>query len=129
MIYYIRNTFPASLSEAETHVREALAAEGFGVVMEMDVRQTLINKTGSDIGPYKVLGACNPVFARQAIATEPQIGTLLPCNILLRELGNGETEISAVDPTVSMRAVENPALAEMAREVRERLERAVTRLR
>lgn len=128
MSYYIRITRAADIVETETRTREALAAEGFGVVMEMDVRQTLIDKTGSDIGPYKILGACNPGFAKKAIAAEPQIGTLLPCNILLRDLGDGTTEIAAVDPVASMQAVENPALAEMAGEVRQRLERVVTDL-
>ena len=125
MSYYIGKTVESSLSEAESRIREALSAEGFGIVTELNIQQTLREKTGTDIGPYKVLGACNPNFAKQAIDTEPQIGTMLPCNVILRSLEGGEVEVAAVDPVASMQAVQNDGLADLAGEVRDRLKRAV----
>lgn len=128
MSYYIGKTVDSSLSEAESRIRESLSAEGFGIVMELNIQETLREKTGTDIGPYKVLGACNPNFAKQAIAAEPQIGTMLPCNVALRSLDNGKVEVAAIDPVASMQAVQNGGLATLAGEVRDRLKRAVESL-
>ncbi|MFP4432192.1 MAG: DUF302 domain-containing protein [Spirochaetota bacterium] len=125
MSYYIEKIIESSLSEAESRIREALSAEGFGIVMELNIQETLREKTGTDIGPYKILGACNPNFAKQAIAVEPQIGTMLPCNVTLRHLEDGKVEVASIDPVASMQAVQNGDLAALASEVRDRLKRAV----
>jgi uncharacterized protein (DUF302 family) len=96
--------------------------------MDLNIQETLRAKTGTDVGGYRVLGACNPGFARQAIASEPAIGTLLPCNILVRDAGGGMTEIDAVDPVASMQAVHNPDLSALAGDVRSRLQAALDRV-
>jgi uncharacterized protein (DUF302 family) len=128
MSYYIGKTVNSGLVEAETRIREALSIEGFGIVMELNIQETLREKTGTDIGPYKVLGACNPSFAKEAIGAEPQIGTMLPCNVVLRSLEGGKVEVAAIDPVASMQAVQNENLMGLAGEVRDRLKRAVESL-
>ncbi len=104
----------------EARVRQALAEQGFGVLTEIDVEATLRNKLGAEIGPYKILGACNPAFAKGALEVEPRIGVMLPCNVVLRGVAGG-TEISFVDPVASMAAVANPGLKIHAEAVRDRL--------
>ena len=123
--YYYTRTVDASLEEAEARVRDALAEEGFGVLTEIDVQATLKKKLDVDFRPYKILGACNPPAAHRALQAEPLIGTMLPCNVILHDAGDGQTEIAAVDPVASMSAVENDALGEIATEIRDRLRRAV----
>ena len=118
-------TLDAPMDQAEARVREALSAEGFGVLTEIDIRATLKAKLDVDMAPYKVLGACNPPAAHRALQAEPLIGTMLPCNVVLRDAGDGRTEVAAVDPVASMAAVENDALGEIAGEIRDRLRRAV----
>jgi uncharacterized protein (DUF302 family) len=123
--YYHTRTVPLTLGEAEIRVRDALKAEGFGVLTEIDVQATLKEKLDVDFRPYKILGACNPPAAHRALEAEPLIGTMLPCNVVLQDAGDGQTEIAAVDPVASMAAVENDALGEIATEIRERLRTAV----
>ena len=106
-----------TLDEAEPRVREALAAKGFGVLTEINVKETLKKKLGEDIAPYKILGACKPEMAHKAMMAEPKIGAMLPCNVILRTVENG-TEVSAIDPLASMSAVENPALMGIATDVK-----------
>nr|WP_320141471.1 DUF302 domain-containing protein [uncultured Cohaesibacter sp.] len=106
-----------TLEEAEPRVREALAARGFGVLTEINVKETLKKKLGEDIAPYKILGACKPEMAHKAMMAEPKIGAMLPCNVILRTVENG-TEVSAIDPLASMSAVENPALMGIATDVK-----------
>ena len=106
-----------TLEEAEPRVREALAAKGFGVLTEINVKETLKKKLGEDIAPYKILGACKPEMAHKAMMAEPKIGAMLPCNVILRTVENG-TEVSAIDPLASMSAVENPALMGIATDVK-----------
>ena len=106
-----------ALEEAEPRVREALAAKGFGVLTEINVKETLKKKLGEDIAPYKILGACKPEMAHKAMMAEPKIGAMLPCNVILRTVENG-TEVSAIDPLASMSAVENPALMGIATDVK-----------
>jgi uncharacterized protein (DUF302 family) len=127
MNYYISVKLPLGIDEAVARVSATLAEEGFGVLMDLNIQETLRAKTGTDVGGYRVLGACNPGFARQAIASEPAIGTLLPCNILVRDAGGGMTEIDAVDPVASMQAVQNPDLSALAADVRSRLQAALDR--
>jgi uncharacterized protein (DUF302 family) len=113
-----------ALADAEQRVREALTAEGFGVLTEIDVKATMKKKIDADMDGYLILGACNPKMAWEAIGLEPRIGAMLPCNVILRSVDGG-TEVSAVDPVASMSAVENPELHTVAGQVRDMLVRAI----
>ncbi len=113
-----------ALADAEERIREALAAEGFGVLTEIDVKATMKKKIDADMDGYLILGACNPKMAWEAIGLEPRIGAMLPCNVILRSVDGG-TEVSAVDPLASMSAVENPELRAVAGQVRDMLVHAV----
>lgn len=113
-----------SYDEALARLPQALAAEGFGIVSQIDLAETLRTKLGEDIGRYRILGACNPKFARDAIAKEPQIGVLLPCNVVLYELaGSADVMLGIIDPMQAVGAV--PALASLATDVASRLERVL----
>ncbi|WP_298571322.1 DUF302 domain-containing protein [uncultured Aliiroseovarius sp.] len=112
------------IDDADMRVREALKEKGFGVLTEIDVKETMKNKIGVDMDGYRILGACNPNMAHQALGIEARIGAMLPCNVILRSLEGG-TEISAVDPVASMSAVDNRDLHAVAGEVREMLIEAV----
>ena len=112
------------MDEADARVRAALADAGFGVLTEIDVKATMKKKIDKDMDGYKILGACNPNMAWEAIGLEPRIGAMLPCNVILRSVDGG-TEVSAIDPVVSMAAVENPDLHAIAGQVRDMLVRAV----
>ena len=114
----------ASIDEVDVRTRKALAAEGFGVLTEIDVRQTMKTKLDLDMSGYRILGACNPKLAWKAIGTEPRVGAMLPCNVILREVADG-IEVSAIDPIASMEAIDNRELHEIAGEVRDLLSRAV----
>ena len=125
MNYHFTKTVSGTLDEVERQVRARLADEGFGVLTTIDVAATLKKKLGVEFRPYLILGACNPEFAYKALQAEDKIGTMLPCNLILQEKTKGEIEVSAVDPAASMAAIENPALAGIAGEVRGRLARVV----
>jgi uncharacterized protein (DUF302 family) len=107
---------------------EAFKKEGFGVLTEIDVRETLKKKLGVEFRKYRILGMCNPPFAYEALQAEDKIGTMLPCSVVVQETPDGRVEVAAIDPQASMQAVDNPALAEIATEVRQRLLRAVAGL-
>jgi uncharacterized protein (DUF302 family) len=125
MTYTInRRIEDADLASVDARTRTALAAQGFGVLTEIDVTATMKGKLGIEIPGYRILGACNPKLAFQAIGLEPRVGAMLPCNVILRETDGG-IEVSAVDPVASMQAIENPALHTLANEVRALLTRAV----
>lgn len=113
-----------TIDAAEMRVREALSQHGFGVLTEIDVRATMEAKLGREMGGYRILGACNPGMAWQAIQLEPRVGVMLPCNVILRETADG-TEIAAVDPEASMSAIENSDLLIVAGKVRDALVAAV----
>lgn len=113
-----------TLDEGDTRVHGALENAGFGVLTEIDVQSVMKKKLGSDMDGYRILGACNPKMAWEALKVEPRIGAMLPCNVILR-IVEGGTEISAVDPVASMSAVDNENLHAVAKDVREMLKKAV----
>ncbi len=117
-----------SFADAVARTREALAAEGFGVLTEIDLRATLQAKLGQDLGrDYVILGACNPALAARALAAEPAIGLLLPCNVVVTSDADGAT-VSAIDPRAMFSVVDHPGLAPIADDVRARLDRALDTL-
>lgn len=117
----------ARMDETEARTRAALAANGFGVLTEIDVTATMRAKLGVTMPGYRILGACNPGMAHQAIGIEPRVGAMLPCNVILREVTGG-IEVSAIDPVASMQAIENPALLAVAARVRDLLAKAVSEI-
>jgi uncharacterized protein (DUF302 family) len=127
MSYYIARKVDAAFDEVVQRVIAALKEEGFGVLTDIDVQATLKAKLGADMPPYRILGACNPSFAHQALQIEDKLGVLLPCNVIVRDAGDGQTEVAAIDPVTSMDRTGNPRLAAVAEEVRVRLRRAVER--
>src|SRR6056297_2557839 len=128
MSYDIGKTLVTTPSQARELAVEALSAEGFGVLTEIDVQATMKKKLDREMRYYTILGACNPEMAWRAIQGEPKIGTMLPCNVILRQREDGGTDVSAVDPEASMQAIDNPALIEVAGEVRSRLQRVIDSL-
>jgi uncharacterized protein (DUF302 family) len=128
MSYFFQKKLKTSFDEALTRVIEELKSEGFGILTEIDVQETLKKKLGVDFRRYKILGACNPPFAYQALQAEDKIGLMLPCNVIVQEVSVGEVEVSAVDPVASMQAVANPKLREVAEQVREKLKNVIGNL-
>lgn len=125
MTYHFSKTLDLPFGEVVSRVTEALKLEGFGVLTDIDVAATLKKKLGQDFRPYRILGACNPKLAHRALQLEDKIGTMLPCNVIVQEHEKGAVEVSAVDPVASMQAIENPGLADVANEVRAKLQRVV----
>ena len=113
-MYSFNVTIDATMDEAEVKVRDALAAEGFGVLTEIDVQKVMKAKLDIDRTGYKILGACNPNLAHEAIEAEPDIGLLLPCNVLLREEEGGKVSVGFMDPVAVLGMVDNPKIAEVA---------------
>ena len=128
MNYHLSKTIDASLENARQRAIDALAEAGFGVLTEIDVRATMKKKLDRDMPGYVILGACNPDMAWQALQHEPHIGTMLPCNVIVRDVGDGRSEVSAVDPEASMQAIENQDLIRVAGEVRQRLQGVIDAL-
>ena len=110
-------------------VTEALRQEGFGIITEMNVKQTLKAKIGVDFRNYRILGACNPVLTYEALQVEDKVGTMLPCNVVVQELDGQKTEIAAIDPVASMQAIDNPRLKQSAEQVQARLKKVVDSLK
>lgn len=125
MTYYFSKTVAMSFDDAVRRATEALKQEGFGVLTEIDVQDTLRKKLGVEFQRYRILGACNPSLAHEALKREDKIGTMLPCNVVVQETPDHRVEIAAIDPVASMMAVDNPALGKTAAEVRERLRRVI----
>ena len=128
MSYYFSKTLPVAFDEAVRRTTEALKQEGFGIITEIDVKQTLKAKIGVDFRNYRILGACNPKLAHEALQLEDKIGTMLPCNVVVQEIGDGRTEIAAIDPVASMQAVENPGLKQAAARVQSLLKKVIASL-
>jgi uncharacterized protein (DUF302 family) len=128
MSYYFSKTLNLSFDDAIARVTEELKKEGFGVLTDIDVRATMKKKLDVDMRNYRILGACNPPFAHQALLAEDKIGTMLPCNVIVQELAPGVVEVAAIDPVASMAAVDNPQLGAVGMEVRARLQRVVESL-
>ncbi|TDK48972.1 DUF302 domain-containing protein [Antarcticimicrobium luteum] len=112
------------IADADARVRKALADAGFGVLTEIDVQATMKKKIDVDMDAYRILGACNPTMAYKAIGLEPRVGAMLPCNVILREIDGG-TEVSAIDPSASMAAIDNGELQAVAGQVGEMLKAAI----
>jgi uncharacterized protein (DUF302 family) len=127
MKYYFTKVLNLSFEEGVEHVTEELKKEGFGILTQIDVKETLKKKLNIDFRRYLILGACNPPFAYQALEAEDKIGTMLPCNIIVQETLEG-IEISAIDPVASMAAVENKNLAEVAQVIQAKLKRVIESL-
>jgi uncharacterized protein (DUF302 family) len=125
MEYYFAKSIEASFDDAVEKARAALGAEGFGVLTEIDVRATLNKKLGVEFRPYKILGACHPASAYEALQAEDKIGLMLPCNVVVQELPSGEAEVAAIDPVASMAAVENARLGRVAEVVRDKLKKVI----
>ena len=128
MSYYFSTYIQGTFDEALERVTASLKAEGFGILTEIDVKATLKTKLDVDFHNYKILGACNPPFAYKALQAEDKIGTMLPCNVIVQEKEKGKVEVAAVDPVASMKAIDNPELSDIARQVREKLKKAVMSL-
>ena len=124
MSYYFARVVPMGFDKAIEATRTSLAKHGFGVLSDIDVQATMKQKLGLEMDRYRILGACNPAMASEAIASEARIGTMLPCNVIVR--ADGDTiEVAAVDPLASMAAVDNPALQTIAGNVREKLQSVI----
>ena len=125
MSYFFSTTLDTTLDEAVDLVTAALKERGFGILTEIDIQATLKEKLDVDFRPYRILGACNPPFAYEALLKEKNIGLMLPCNVIVQEVEPGRIEVAAVDPVASMQAVENESLGEVAIEVQRRLREVI----
>ncbi len=128
MNYYFNKIISGDFNQVIEKVTEELKSEGFGILTEIDIKATLKKKLDVDFYNYKILGACNPPFAYEALKAEDKIGTMLPCNVIVQEREAGKIEVSAVDPIASMGAVQNEKLAEIATQVRGKLKMVVEKL-
>ncbi len=128
MSYYLTKMLSLPFGETVARVTEALKIEGFGVLTEIDVSATLKQKIGVDYPAYRILGACNPTLAHEALMLENKVGTMLPCNVVIRDAGNGQIEVAAIDPVASMQAIDNPALKQAALQIRAKLEKVISGL-
>jgi uncharacterized protein (DUF302 family) len=126
--YVIGKSVTLGFAEAERRITEELAKVGFGILTEIDVQATMKKKLGLDMPPYRILGACNPQFASKAIAAEPEIGALLPCNAVVRQDAAGTVHVELMDPNAVLRLVDRPEVTALAAEVRQRLEQALAQL-
>lgn len=128
MSYYIGKVVDMEFNQAVDAITATLKDQGFGIITDIDMSATLKNKIDKDIPSYRILGACNPGYAYEAVTNEPQIGVMLPCSVAVRQLENNQVEIAVIDPIASMMAVENDKLHGFATEVKEKLAAAVNNL-
>ncbi len=128
MTYFFSKTLKTDMESAIEKVTEALKTEGFGILTEIDVQATLKKKLDVDFRPYRILGACNPPYAYKALQAEDKIGLMLPCNVVVQQLGPNTVEVSAIDPMASMQAVENNELGAVAEEIKDKLRKIIASL-
>ena len=128
MNYYFNKILKEDFNSVIDRVTEELKKEGFGILTEIDVKETLKKKLDVDFKKYKILGACNPPYAHKALEAEDKIGTMLPCNVIVQEIEEGTVEVAAVNPMASMQAVENEQLKEVAEDITNRLEHVIDKL-
>lgn len=128
MSYYFSKVLALGFDAAVAEVTQKLKDEGFGIITEIDVTKTLKSKIGVEFRPYRILGACNPALAHEALMLEDKVGTMLPCNVIVQELAPGQVEVAAIDPVASMAAIGNPPLLDKARIVRGKLEKVIQSL-
>ena len=128
MSYYFSKILQTTLEDAVSRVSDELKKEGFGVLTEIDVKETLKKKLNVDFRKYRILGACNPQYALKALEAEDKIGTMMPCNVIVQEIAGVGVEIAAIDPVASLQAVKNPMVEEIARQVRDKLRDVIERL-
>ena len=128
MSYYFSKTVKGSFEEVLEKVTASLKNEGFGILTEIDVKETLKKKLDVDFRKYKILGACNPPYAYKALQAEDKIGIMLPCNVIVQEIAGNDIEVAAVDPVASMKAIENQSLYVIATQVQEKLKNIVHNL-
>jgi uncharacterized protein (DUF302 family) len=128
MSYYFAETLSAPFDDVVSRTLTALQGQGFGVITEIDVKETLKKKLDVDFRRYRILGACNPALAYEALQLEDKVGTMLPCNVIVQDKGDGATEVAAVDPVSSMQAIDNPDPIERAELVRAKLQRVIESL-
>ena len=128
MAYYFSKTLQTTFEDAVDRVIEELKKEGFGILTDIDVKETVKKKLNLEFRKYRILGACNPPFAFQALQAEDKIATMLPCNVIVQEVPSVGVEVAAVDPVASMQAIENPKLAEIADQIRSKLRDVIERM-
>ena len=128
MNYYFNKTLHEDFEKVIDKVTEELKKEGFGILTEIDVKETLKKKLDVDFKKYRILGACNPTYAHKALEAEDKIGTMLPCNVIVQEVSKGVVEVAAVNPMASMQAVKNEKLKDVANEITSMLEKIVKRI-
>ncbi len=128
MKYYFNKILDASFDSTIAKVTDELKKEGFGILTEIDVKEAMKKKLNVDFRRYKILGACNPPYAYEALLAEDKIGTMLPCNVIVQELSDGKVEVAAIDPVASMMAIDNPGLGKIAVEVQSKLKKVVDSL-
>ncbi len=128
MSYYFTKTLDVSFDEAIARVTEELKKEGFGILTDIDVKETLKKKMNVDFKKYRILGACNPPFAYKSLQAEDKVGLMLPCNVVVQEISDGKIEVAAIDPIASMQAIENPKLRDVAEQVQVKLKKVIDNL-
>jgi uncharacterized protein (DUF302 family) len=128
MSYYFSKTLPLGFDQAVRRISEALKNEGFGIITDIDVKETLKAKVGVEFRNYRILGACNPKLAYEALQLEDKIGTMLPCNVVVQEVDSDLTEVAAIDPIASMQAINNPRLKAAAERVQAMLRHVIDTL-
>ncbi len=128
MSYYHARLLETDMDDAVERVTASLKEQGFGVLTDIDIQATMKEKVDKDMNPYRILGACNPNLAYHALQSEPRIGLMLPCNVVVREVGENVVEVAAVDPVESMASVDSPPLEAVATEVRSQLMSVIANL-
>lgn len=128
MSYYFSKTLTTSFDETVRRTTEALKREGFGIITEIDVKDTFKKKINVDFRSYRILGACNPGLAYEALQIEDKVGTMLPCNVVVQDIDGSQTEVAAIDPVASMQAIDNPRLKQAAERVRAKLRKVIETL-